>query len=66
MPELQGREDQHQAWKRSVLSGETILTDIDTDPFNFERGRRPTQPSTKATHDMVAGVVGRPGSEAVN
>ncbi|HEX7035548.1 MAG TPA: LLM class flavin-dependent oxidoreductase [Pseudomonadales bacterium] len=66
MPEFHGREDEHQAWKRSVLAGETILKDIDTEPFNITRGRKPTLPSTKEARDMIAGVVGRPGSERIS
>jgi alkanesulfonate monooxygenase SsuD/methylene tetrahydromethanopterin reductase-like flavin-dependent oxidoreductase (luciferase family) len=65
MPEFQGREDEHQAWKRSVLAGETALEDIDTEPFNITRGRKPTQPSTREGRNMVAGAVGRPDSESV-
>lgn len=64
MPEFQAREGEHQAWKQSVLAGETILEDIDTEPFNFNRGRKPTLPSTKEARDMVAGVVGRPDSQS--
>jgi alkanesulfonate monooxygenase SsuD/methylene tetrahydromethanopterin reductase-like flavin-dependent oxidoreductase (luciferase family) len=66
MPEFQGREDEHQAWKRSVLAGETALEDIDTEPFNVTRGRKPTQPSTREGRDMIAGAVGRPDSESVS
>ena len=60
MPEFQDREEEHQAWKRSVLAGETVLEDIDTEPFNITRGRKPTLPSTKEQRNMVAGSVGRP------
>ena len=66
MPEFHAREADHQAWKDSVLNGETILEDIDTDPFNFSRGREPTKPSTREAKDMVAGTSGRPASRAVN
>ena len=66
MPEFHGREDEHQAWKRSVLAGETVLEDIDTEPFNVTRGRKPTLPSTKEARDMIAGMVGRPGSERIS
>jgi alkanesulfonate monooxygenase SsuD/methylene tetrahydromethanopterin reductase-like flavin-dependent oxidoreductase (luciferase family) len=65
MPEFQGREDAHQAWKRSVLSGETVLEDIDTEPFNVTRGRKPTLPSTKERSNMISGAVGRPESNSV-
>jgi hypothetical protein len=65
MPEFKAREDDHQAWKRAVLAGEEILEDIDTEPFNFSRGREPTKVSTKQAKDMVAGVTGRPGSSVV-
>jgi len=64
MPEFHAREEEHQVWKRSVLAGETILEDIDTEPFNFQRGRKPTLPSTKQSRDMVAGVTGRPDSQS--
>ncbi len=30
MPEFQAKDDEHQAWKRSVLAGETVLEAIDT------------------------------------
>jgi alkanesulfonate monooxygenase SsuD/methylene tetrahydromethanopterin reductase-like flavin-dependent oxidoreductase (luciferase family) len=65
MPEFHAREDEHQTWKRSVLAGETVLEDIDTEPFNVTRGRKPTQPSTKEQRNMVGGAVGRPGSGSV-
>jgi alkanesulfonate monooxygenase SsuD/methylene tetrahydromethanopterin reductase-like flavin-dependent oxidoreductase (luciferase family) len=65
MPEFQEREDAHQAWKRAVLAGETVLEDIDTEPFNVTRGRKPTLPSTREQRDMIAGSVGRPGSNAI-
>jgi alkanesulfonate monooxygenase SsuD/methylene tetrahydromethanopterin reductase-like flavin-dependent oxidoreductase (luciferase family) len=66
MPEFQAREDQHQAWKQAVLAGDLVLEDIDTEPFNVTRGRKPTLPSTKEARDMIAGSVGRPGSEAIS
>lgn len=66
MPEFHAREEEHQEWKRSVLNGETVLRDIDTEPFNISRGREPTQKSTKEARDMVAGTSGRPDSEAVS
>jgi hypothetical protein len=66
MPEFQSREDEHQAWKRSVLAGETLLEDIDTEPFNVTRGSKPTLPSTREARDMIAGSVGRPESKAVD
>ena len=66
MPEFQAREPEHQAWKESVLNGETILEDIDTEPFNFSRGREPTKPSTREAKDMIAGTSGRPESKAVS
>ena len=42
-----------------MLNGEIVLEDIDTEPFNYSRGREPTQKSTKETRDMVAGTSGR-------
>ena len=66
MPEFHAREDEHQAWKKAVLAGEIELENIDTEPFNFSRGREPTQKSTKEAKDMVAGVTGRHDSKAVN
>lgn len=66
MPEFHAREPEHQAWKQAVLGGELELENIDTEPFNFSRGRKPTLPSTKEKLDMVAGVTGRPGSRAVD
>ena len=35
MPEFHANEAEHQAWKESVLSGETVLEDIDTDQYNI-------------------------------
>ena len=66
MPEFQAREGEHQQWKQAVLNGEIVLEDIDTDPYNFSRGREPTKMSTKQARDMVAGVTGRPASEKVS
>ncbi|MDH3643171.1 MAG: LLM class flavin-dependent oxidoreductase [Gammaproteobacteria bacterium] len=65
MPEFQQSQPEQETWKKAVLAGEIELEDIDTEPFNFNRGRKPTQKSTKEARDMVAGVVGRPDSEAV-
>jgi alkanesulfonate monooxygenase SsuD/methylene tetrahydromethanopterin reductase-like flavin-dependent oxidoreductase (luciferase family) len=49
MPEFQGREEEHGAWKRAVLAREIELEEIDTDPFDISRGRAPTlQPSPEA------------------
>ena len=48
-----------------MLNGEIELEDIDTEPFNFSRGREPTQKSTKEARDMVAGTSGRTASQAV-
>jgi alkanesulfonate monooxygenase SsuD/methylene tetrahydromethanopterin reductase-like flavin-dependent oxidoreductase (luciferase family) len=66
MPEFHADEPAHQDWKRAVLAGEIVLEDIDTEPFNITRGRAPTQVSTKAARDMIAGVVGRPDSQSVS
>ena len=65
MPEFHAREEEHQEWKRAVLNREIVLEDIDTEPFNFSRGREPTQKSTKEARDMVAGTSGRTASQAV-
>jgi alkanesulfonate monooxygenase SsuD/methylene tetrahydromethanopterin reductase-like flavin-dependent oxidoreductase (luciferase family) len=66
MPEFHEREADHQQWKQAVLAGELELEEIDTEPFNFSRGREPTKASSKAGRDMVSGVTGRPGSKAVS
>lgn len=66
MPEFHDRHAQQEQWKAAVLAGEIELEDIDTEPFNITRGRKPTQASTKETRNMVAGVVGRPNSETVS
>jgi len=66
MPEFHAREPEHQTWKRSVLAGDIVLEDIDTEPFNYTRGRKPTQLSTREARDMIAGVVGRPDSQSVS
>ncbi len=65
MPEFHARHGEQETWKQAVLNGEIELEDIDTEPFNFSRGREPTKPSSKQAKDMVAGVVGRPESSAV-
>jgi len=65
MPEFKALQPEQDAWKQAVLAGEIELEDIDTEPFNITRGRKPTQVSTKQARDMIAGVVGRPDSEAV-
>ncbi len=66
MPEFHAREDEHQAWKQAVLNREIQLEEIDTDPYNFKARGAPTKASTKSGQNMIAGVTGRPGSEAVN
>jgi len=66
MPEFHAREPEHQAWKQQVLAGEIVLEDIDTEPFNVTRGRKPTQASTREARDMIAGAVGRPDSQAAS
>ncbi len=65
MPEFHERQPQHDAWKAAVLAGEIELEDIDTEPFNVTRGRKPTQPSTKEARNMVSGTAGRPDAETV-
>ncbi len=65
MPEFHDRESEHQDWKRGVLAGETVLEDIDTEPYNFAARGKPTQASSKETRNMVAGVVGRPSAESL-
>ncbi len=65
MPEFHAREEEHQEWKRAVLNREIVLEDIDTEPFNFSRGREPTQKSTREARDMVAGTSGRIASQTV-
>ena len=41
MPEFHDREDQHQAWKRKVLSGEILLEEMDTAKFNRPSNQTP-------------------------
>ncbi len=65
MPEFKAGQAEHDAWKAAVLAGEIELDDIDTEPFNFSRGREPTQPSTKQQRNMVAGVTGPPDATVV-
>jgi alkanesulfonate monooxygenase SsuD/methylene tetrahydromethanopterin reductase-like flavin-dependent oxidoreductase (luciferase family) len=43
MPEFHAMEPEHQAWKQGVLSGEIELEEIDTSPFTFATGARPTK-----------------------
>ena len=61
-----GRAENHEAWKASVLAGETVLEDIDTEPFNVAQRQTPSLPSSKEARNMVSGAVGRPDSEAVS
>ncbi len=65
MPEFHERQPQQDAWKAAVLAGEIELEDIDTEPFNVTRGRKPTQPSSKEARNMVSGTAGRPDAETV-
>jgi alkanesulfonate monooxygenase SsuD/methylene tetrahydromethanopterin reductase-like flavin-dependent oxidoreductase (luciferase family) len=64
MPEFHADEPAHQAWKASVLSGRTVLEDIDTEPFNFAARGKPSLPSTKESRNMVSGAVGRPDAKS--
>ncbi|MEP6872303.1 MAG: LLM class flavin-dependent oxidoreductase [Anaerolineaceae bacterium] len=41
MPEFHDREDQHQSWKRKVLSGEILLEEMDTAKFNRPSNQTP-------------------------
>lgn len=41
MPEFHDREDQHQSWKRKVLSGEILLEETDTARFNTPSNQTP-------------------------
>ena len=66
MPEFHESHKEQEKWKAAVLAGEIELEDIDTEPFNIARGRKPTKPSTKEARDMVAGGLGRPDSEVVS
>jgi alkanesulfonate monooxygenase SsuD/methylene tetrahydromethanopterin reductase-like flavin-dependent oxidoreductase (luciferase family) len=66
MPEFHDDEANHQAWKQKVLNREIVLEDIDTEPFNFARGREPTKKATGEERDMIAGVTGRPASHMVS
>jgi len=66
MPEFHESHKEQEKWKVAVLAGEIELEDIDTEPFNITRGRKPTKPSTKEARDMVAGGLGRPDSEVVS
>ena len=65
MPEFKARHPEQEAWKAAVLNGEITLSEIDTEPYNFAARLKPTQVSTKEARDMVAGVTGRPASQAI-
>ena len=65
MPEFKARHPEQEAWKAAVLNGEVTLSEIDTEPYNFAARLKPTQVSTKQARDMVAGVTGRPASQAI-
>jgi luciferase family oxidoreductase group 1 len=43
MPEFHGRDGEHQAWKRDVLSGAVELPEIDTAPYNMRSNQTPTK-----------------------
>ena len=47
LPEFHADEDNHQGWKQSVLSGETVLEDLDTEQYKVESLQTPVskQPS---------------------
>ena len=66
MPEFVADEAEHQRWKAAVLAGEIKLDDIDTEQYKVRRGREPTLAPSQEMKDMVAGVVGRPGSRAAS
>jgi hypothetical protein len=66
MPEFHARHDEQEAWKAAVLNREIELDEIDTEPFNVTRGRKPTLPSTKEARDMIAGTAGRPDAGAID
>ena len=66
MPEFVADEAEHQKWKAAVLAGEIKLDDIDTEQYKMRRGREPTLAPSQEMKDMVAGVVGRPGSRAAS
>ena len=66
MPEFHESHPEQEKWKAAVLAGEIELEDIDTEPFNITRGRKPTKPSTSEGRDMVAGGLGRPDSEVIS
>ena len=59
MPEFHARHAEQEAWKAAVLNREIELEDIDTEPFNVTRGRKPTLPSTREARNMVSGTVGQ-------
>jgi alkanesulfonate monooxygenase SsuD/methylene tetrahydromethanopterin reductase-like flavin-dependent oxidoreductase (luciferase family) len=44
MPEFQGREPEHQGWKRAVLSGELELEEVDTAAHAFARPTLRSEP----------------------
>ena len=46
MPEFHAGEEEHQAWKASVLSGETVLEDIDTDQYSIYSLQKPVKDET--------------------
>lgn len=67
LPEFQGREAEHQAWKQAVLNGELQLEDIDTEAYNFKARGAPTLPPSKdGKRDMIAGAAGRPDSKPIS
>ncbi len=65
MPEFQQAQSEQDAWKAAVLAGELELEDIDTDPYNFSRGREPSKAPSKSKLDMVAGTSGRAAAQPI-
>lgn len=43
MPEFHAREPEHQEWKRKVLSGEIMLEEIDTKPYQAKARQKPSK-----------------------
>jgi hypothetical protein len=63
MPEFVARDGAHQEWKRSVLTGETVLDEVDTSPDVLPRPeRRPieTQAKLAGLRRRFAGASSRP------
>ena len=53
MPEFHAKEDEHQEWKRSVLTGAIELEELDTEPFSMRSNQTPAKKLPKAAPPLA-------------